>query len=107
MAAKYQEKAERKAFFTRLPASTYRKLRRLAKLDPMELEEKGRGIMFRFHTETHDRLKQLAHQCSLRGDEMTMQSMLTKLIDKAKVQDLETRNDMHDVVRQLILSERV
>jgi hypothetical protein len=106
--AKSQEKAERKAFFTRLPASTYRKLRKLAKLDPVEVkEEEEKGILFRFHLETHDRLKKLTLSRSLSGPEMTMQSMLVALIDKAQAKALETRRDMHDVVRQLIYSEKL
>jgi hypothetical protein len=101
---------KRKAFFTRLPASTYLKLRKLAKLDSVEVTDDQVGILFRFHPETHKRLKKLALVRSLdgsEGTEMTMQSMLATLIDRAKAKDLQTREDMHDVVRQLIFAEEL
>lgn len=100
---------ERKAFFARLPASTYRKLRKLAK-SPVQEDEPGWeseeriGVMFRFSLETHQRLAKIA--VKIPSDQQwptaTMCEALTKLIDKATVGDLETRESMHDVVRQLI-----
>jgi hypothetical protein len=71
-------------------------------MDPPETDDDLVGVLFRFHAETHQKLKKLALQRSLEGTEMTMQSMLADLIDEARAKDLETREDMHDVVRQLI-----
>jgi hypothetical protein len=107
VSVKSQEKTGRKPFYTRLPASTYRKLRKLAKLDDVEPAAEAVGILFRFHADTHEKLKRLTLQRSLVGPEMTMQSMLSDLIDKAHVKDLQTRADMHDVVRQLIQAASV
>ena len=73
----------------------------------MEVADDQVGILFRFHVETHDRLKRLTLLRSLDGPEMTMQSMLSDLIDRAKAKDLQTREDMHDVVRQLIFAEEL
>lgn len=97
-----------KQFYARLPARTYRKLRRLAQLEPLDVGDNEKvPITFRFHVNTHQRLKRLALRRSLDGTDTTMQSMLAALINRAKAKDLETRADMHDVVRQLIFREEL
>ena len=94
--------SKHKAFYARLPARTYRKLRKLAQLEKLDDTAAVVPVLFLFRRREHDSLRKLALTRSLNGQRATMKSVLVEIIDAARISDLKSRAGMHEVVRQLI-----
>jgi hypothetical protein len=97
-----------KALYARLPARSYQKLRRLARLPPASNIDGGnKGLLVRVPADLHEKLRRIALGRSVSsGRVVGMQCVLAELIDNAKLAANRQRRSMARVAADLIRTAR-
>jgi hypothetical protein len=93
----------RRPFYARLPAATYRQLRRLAGLPPVKVPEKRKPFLVRLPEPSYERLRKIAvARSTSSGRIASMRSVLVTMIDDCAGSSLDGCEDMLAVVVSLI-----
>lgn len=93
----------RRPFYARLPAPTYRKLRRLAGLSRVKVGKDRKPILVKLPPPSYERLRRIAvARSSASGRIASMLAVLTDMIDDCKLEYIPKCTDMHSVVVSLI-----
>jgi hypothetical protein len=93
----------RKPFYARLPATTYRKLRRLAGLPQVKVPEKRKPFLVRLPEPSYERLRKIAvARSSSSGRIASMRSVVVNMIDGCDASAIDGCDDMLAVVVSLI-----
>lgn len=97
-----------KRFYARLPAASYRKLRRLAKLPPIPVIGERKALLVRVSPAVYLKLRRLALARSPRtGRIASMQSVVAELIDAAALERGRVQRSMAEVTVELITLARM
>jgi hypothetical protein len=98
----------RKGLYARLPARSYRKIRRMARLPPVAVEGDRKGLLLRMSPDLHEKLRRLAlARSTSSGKTVGMQSILADLIDRADVPKKRPKRSMARVADELIKLARL
>jgi len=103
VASKKQDQPARRKFYARLPAATYKKLRRLAKMPPLGIESTSQALFVRLPDSVHTKLRQIASRTpGATGVVASMRNALCSLIADAKSVEVKGRRCMASVCIALI-----
>ena len=97
-----------KGLYARLPARSYRKIRRLARLPPVAVEGDRKGLLLRMSPDLHEKLRRLAlARSASSGRTVGMQSVLADLINRAAIPKKRVKRSMARVANDLIRLARL